>query len=196
MTETPPASTPPPADPPTGTPPPAGTPPSDPPDPDPPTPQDLAAALRALEAERDEKRRMNRRLKDFERTERERADATKTELERWTERATTAETTIQQRDQRDLHREIALEHFFGGDPRVKQALAIADRLQGATREEVLADPLLALFAGQPPPPGNGTPPPAPGGFDFGSGSRLPAAGAPAAGSDAGFSAALRRAAGR
>jgi hypothetical protein len=193
MTETAPptASTPPPADPPAGPPPPTDP----PPDPDPPTPQDLAAALRALEAERDEKRRMNRRLKDFERTERERADATKTELERWTERATTAETTIQQRDQRDLHREIALEHFFGGDPRVKQALAIADRLQGATREEVLADPLLALFAGQPPPPGNGTPPPA-GGFDFGSGSRLPAAGAPAAGSDAGFSAALRRAAGR
>jgi hypothetical protein len=76
------------------------------------------------------------------------------------------------------------------------AIAMAPRLQGSTREELIADAgQMRSLLGQQPPGSNGTPPPA-GGFDFGSGSRLPAAGAPAANTDAGFSAALRRAAGR
>ena len=190
-----PANTPPPGGP-AGPPPPAGDPA------DPPTPtreeviRDPQALLDVLGTTRDNERRLNRRLKDYERAERERTEAAKTELERATERATTAESALHGEQLGRLRLEVALEQLAGDNPAVKMAIAMAPRLQGSTREELVADagqmrPLL----GQQPAGSNGTPPPA-GGFDFGSGSRLPGAAAPAAGSDAAFNAALRRAAGR
>jgi hypothetical protein len=191
----PPANTPPPADPP--------TPPAPPADPhDPPTPsredviRDPQALLDVLSQTRDEARRQARRLKDYERAERDRADAARTELERATDRATTAEGTLATSQLDRMRLEVALEQLAGDNPAVKMAMAMAPRLQGTTREELVTDAgqMRALLGQQPPtPPTNGTPP---GGFDFGSGSRLPAAGAPGAGTDAGFNAALRRAAGR
>jgi hypothetical protein len=192
-----PANTPPPADPPAPTPPPAGDPA------DPPTPtreeviRDPQALLDVLSTTRDNERRLNRRLKDYERAERDRSEAAKTELERATDRATTAEGALQGEQLGRLRLEVALEQLAGDNPAVKMAIAMAPRLQGATREELIADAgqmrsLLGQQPGTPPP--NGTPPA--GGFDFGSGSRLPAAGAPASGTDAAFNAALRRASGR
>lgn len=188
----PPANTPPPADPPA--PPPAG-------DPDPPTPsredviRDPQALLDVLSQTRDEARRQARRLKDYERAERERTDAARTELERVTDRATTAETSLQGEQLGRLRLEVALEQLAGDNPAVAMAIAMAPRLQGATREELVADAgQMRQLLGQSGPPPNGSG--AGGGFDFAGGSRLPAAGAPAAGTDAGFSAALRRAAGR
>jgi hypothetical protein len=192
----PPANTPPPADPPAPPAPPAGDPA------DPPTPtreeviRDPQALLDVLSTTRDNERRLNRRLKDYERAERDRSEAAKTELERATDRATTAEGALQGEQLGRLRLEVALEQLAGDNPAVKMAIAMAPRLQGSTREELIADAgQMRSLLGQQPAGSNGTPPPA-GGFDFGSGSRLPAAGTPAAGTDAGFSAALRRAAGR
>jgi hypothetical protein len=188
-----------PADPPANTPPPADAPPADPPDPSAPSAADVIknpqVVLDLLAQTRDSERRLNRRIKDFERGERERSDAAKTELERATERASTAEGALQGEQLGRLRLEVALEQLAGDNPIVKMAIAMAPRLQGSTREELVADAgNMRQLLGQQPPGTNGTPPP--GSFDFGSGSRLPAAGAPAPGSDAGFSAALRRAAGR
>lgn len=196
---------PPPGTPPTGTPPPPGPPPpappaaGDPPPADPPTPsredviRDPQALLDVLSQTRDEARRQARRLKDYERAERERTDAARTELERATDRATTAEGTLAGEQFSRLQFEVAIEQFAGDNPAVAMAIAMAPRLQGTSREELVADAgrMRQLLGGQPqPPPGNGTPPPPAGG------SRLPAPGAPATGSDANFNAALRRAAGR
>jgi hypothetical protein len=184
--------------PPANTPPPADPPPADPPqDPAAPSADDVIknpqVVLDLLSQTRDSERRLNRRIKDFERAERDRSEAAKTELERATDRATTAETSLQGEQLGRLRLEVALEQLAGDNPAVKMAIAMAPRLQGSTREELIADAgNMRALLGQTAPP-NGTP--APGGFDFGSGSRLPAAGAPAPGSDAGFSAALRRAAG-
>ena len=190
-----------PAPPPANTPPPADPPPADPPqDPSAPSAADVIknpqVVLDLLAQTRDSERRLNRRIKDFERGERERSDAAKTELERATERASTAEGALQGEQLGRLRLEVALEQLAGDNPAVKMAIAMAPRLQGRSREELVADAgqmrqLLGQQPGTPPP--NGTPPP---GFDFGSGSRLPAGGAPAAHTDAGFNAALRRAAGR
>ena len=196
------SSGPPPAGPPGGPPPnPPAPPAAGDPSPDP-TPsredviRDPQALLDVLSQTRDEARRQARRLKDYERAERERTDAARTELERATDRATTAETTLQTSQLDRLRLEVALEQLVGDNPTVKMAMAMASRLQGTNREELVADAgQMRQLLGQQPPPANGTPPPA-GGFDFGSGSRLPAPGAPAAGTDAGFTAALRRAAGR
>jgi hypothetical protein len=188
----PPANTPPPADPPA--PPPAGDPA------DPPTPtreeviRDPQALLDVLSTTRDNERRLNRRLKDYERAERDRAEAAKTEIERVTDRATVAEGALQGEQLGRLRLEVALEQLAGDNPIVKMAIAMAPRLQGKTREELVADAgQMRQLLGQQPPGTNGTPPA--GGFDYGSGARA-GAGAPGASTDAGFNAALRRAAGR
>ena len=188
MTDAPP--TPPPADPPAD--PPAGDPPAEPPAP---TADEVVknpqALIDALGSVRDENRRQARRLKDFERTERERTDATKTELERITERATTAESHLAGRELDNLRLEVALEQLLGDDPRVKLAMTLAGRLQGKTRDELVKDAAaMRQLLGQ----GNGAPP-APGVRpDYGSGSRLDPG--VTAGTDAAFNAQLRRAAGR
>jgi hypothetical protein len=187
MTETPPGTPPPdpPPDPPPGDP---------PPDPPAPTADDVVknpqALIDALGSVRDENRRLGRRLKDYEKTERERTDASKTELQRATERATTAETTLAQRDLQVLRTTVALEQLLGDDPRIKLALTLADRLQGTSREEIAKDAAemrQLLGQGTAPPPGQRP--------DYGSGSRLDNGGG-TPGSDAAFNAQLRRAAGR
>jgi hypothetical protein len=182
----------PPAAPPPATPP--GAPPSgDPPETPPPSREEVIqnpqALIDALGATRDENRRMTRRIRDFERAERERTEASRTELERATDRATTAETAATASARELMCVRVAMRQLFGGDSRVDQALSVATRLQGASEEEIAKDPLLGLLLGQPAPPTPpGTPPPA-------GGSRL-GDGAPSAGSDAAFNAILRRAAGR
>jgi hypothetical protein len=182
---------PPPADPP------AAPPPADPPaEPPAPTADEVVknpqALIDALGATRDENRRQARRLKDFERTERERTDASRTELERATDRATAAESTLGAAQLDRLRLEVALEQLVGDDPKVKWAIAMSSRLQGKSKDELVADAAQMrqlLGQSQPPPPPGARP-------DYGSGSRIgDGAGAPA-NSDAAFNATLRRAAGR
>jgi hypothetical protein len=187
MTETPPGTPPPdpPPDPPPGDP---------PPDPPAPTADDVVknpqALIDALGSVRDENRRLGRRLKDYERSDRERSDAAKTELERATDRATVAETAIGTERRDRLALDVALEQLVGDDPRVKWAVAMASRLQGTTREELVTDAAqMRQLLGQSQPPAPGQRP------DYGSGSRLDNGGA-SPGSDAAFNAQLRRAAGR
>jgi hypothetical protein len=183
-TATPPSADPSPADPPAD-PPAAG-------DDKPPTADEVVknpqALIDALGSVRDENRRQARRLRDFERTERERADAAKTELQRATDRATDAETKLASRELDHLRLEVALEQLLGDDPRVKLAMTLATRLQGKTREEIQTDAaamrqLLGQQASTPPPV------PAAGGSRLSDGNTTP-------GSDAAFNAELRRRAGR
>lgn len=176
--------------------PPADPPPADPPPGDPPTPtaEDVVknpqALIDALGATRDENRRFARRLKDYERSERERSDAAKTELERATDRATAAEASLAARELDNLRLEVALEELLGDNPGIKMAMNLAPRLRGATREELQQDASqVRQLMGQ---TGSGTPPPTP---PPAGGSRL-GDGHPPAGSDASFEAALRRSAGR
>jgi hypothetical protein len=176
--------------------PPADPPPADPPaEPPAPTADEVVknpqALIDALGATRDEARRMARRIKDYERGERDRVDASKTELERATGRATAAETTLAGAQRDRLALEVALEQLVGDDPKVKWAIAMSTRLQGKTRDELVADAAqMRQLLGQSQPP-----PPPPGRPDYGSGSRI-ADGQTPVGSDAAFNATLRRAAGR
>ena len=192
-------ATPPPAAPPADPPadPPAGDPPTPPADPPSPSREDVIrdpqALIDALGSVRDENRRLGRRVKDYERGERDRTDAAKTEIERVTDRATKAETDLAGRDLQILRTEVALEQLLGDDPRVKLAMTLAARLQGATREEIAADAaqMRQLLGQGASVPGGQQPH---GRVDLGGGSRVDN-GTPS-GSDAAFNAQLRRAAGR
>ena len=187
MSDAPPAAPPadPPADPPAH-PPADGDPPAAPSTED--VIRDPQALIDALGAARTDARRLERWKRDRERSDVAAADAAKTELERLTDRATKAEGTLATRDLQLLRTEVALEQLLGDDPRVKLAIALAARLQGTTREEIVADAasmrqLLGQQQGQP-----SSPPPPAGGSRLGNG-------APPAGGDAAFSSQLRRAAG-
>lgn len=184
---------PPASDPPAGTPPPAAPPPADSADPSPPTRDDVIrdpqALIDALAESRAAARRLERWKKDRERSDQQAADANKTELERLTDRAMTAEALLATRESDNLRLEVALEQLLGDDPQVKLAMSLAPRLRGTTREELQADAqqmrqLLGQQPGEPPPP----PPPA-GGSRLGNGQQP-------AGTDAAFTAQIRRATGR
>jgi hypothetical protein len=198
MTPAPPA---PPPEPGTPSAPAPGAPPPEPPAPpaasdDSPSREDVIrdpqALLDVLSTTRDENRRMNRRLRDFERAERDRSDAAKTELERATDRATTAETALGDAQLGALRLEVALEQLLGDNPAVKMAMNLAPRLRGSTREELAQDAAqMRTLLGQQPPANGHHPPPDPygGGTRLGSGTGQP-------GTDASFNQAIRRAAGR
>ena len=183
----------PPADPPAGNPP-AADPPADPPSPSrEDVIRDPQALIDALGSVRDENRRLGRRVKDFERGERDRTEAAKTEIERVTDRATKAEGELAGRDLQILRTEVALEQLLGDDPRVKLAMTLASRLQGTTREEIQTDAAqMRQLLGQGASVAGGQQPH--GRVDLGGGSRVDN-GTPS-GSDAAFNAQLRRAAGR
>jgi hypothetical protein len=193
----PPAGNPPPAPAPAPAPASAPAPPADPPEAPAPSREEVIqnpqALIDALGSVRDDNRRMTRRIRDFERAERERVDAARTELERANDRATTAEGRLGQRELDNLRLEVALEQIIGDHPGVRMAMNLAPRLRGSTREELAQDAaqMRQLLGQQPagqPPPGQQPPPTG--------GSRLGDGVAQQAGSDAAFNAMLRRAAGR
>lgn len=192
MTDTPPAPDPtPPAPPPA---PPDPTPPA-PPSPDPPAEPpgprpDGAPDLAAVESEtlRAYIRRMERQVRDYARADRERTDASRTELERATDRATAAEQRIAQLENDQLRMRLALKAFPEDAVRAEEA---AKRAIGSTEEELWADlarlrELIGVGRGGQRPP-----------VDFGSGSRLDGNGgaSSSAGSGGAFDQQIRRAAG-
>jgi hypothetical protein len=192
MTEPP---SPPPGAPPPPAAPPAAPPPADPPgepaDPPAPTAEEIIrnpqALLDILAAERDTNRRQARRLKDYERAQREREDAAKTELERERDEKAALQRQLDAIEYERRQTRIMSE-LYPGDPR---ALTLASRLRGATDEEMRADAAklgeelgLGTAGGRRPP------------VDFGSGSRPPANGGQAPSGSGAFDQVLRRAAGR
>jgi hypothetical protein len=175
MTDTPPPAVPPNQDPPPAAPPPSDPPPADPPEPRPSDAPDLGKI--ESEALRDYIRKLERNARDHDRERRQREDAAKTEVEREREGRVAAESENAVLKRERLATQIATAK---GLP-----LTFAARLQGDTREDMErdADELLKALGRS----GSRAP------VDFGSGSRID--GQPASGSD-GFSATLRRAAGR
>jgi hypothetical protein len=121
-------------------------------------PTDLGdAGKKALDAERKARRDAERRVKELEEQQKARDDQDKTEVERLTERLTTAEKAAADALARADRLEVAVVKALD-EPSAKRITTAAKRLVGTNREELEADAddLLASFASdtsEPPPPG-------------------------------------------
>jgi hypothetical protein len=108
---------------------------------------DPDAVRNALQREREAAKEAKRRADELAAKVAEFEDRDKTEQQKLTDRASSAEQRATQAEIKALRLEVALEKGLVGD-----RAALASRLQGNTKEELIADAdqLLALVPSQPP----------------------------------------------